>query len=119
MCRGIEEKDANAIKYGVWTEKAFFWLSRAYVPLALYRMYKRGVFADHLTFGEIKAVAKVAIGMHLIDIFGHFLFRLQAQQIMDRHMSLNENELALKKKKTMDDYLVQKNYLKGKKDGKL
>lgn len=38
---------------------------------------------------------------------------------MDRHMSLNEHELALKKKKTMDDYLVQKNYLKGRKDGKL
>jgi hypothetical protein len=77
MCRGIEAEDANAIKYGVWTEKAFFWMSRAYVPLALYRMYQRGVFTDHLTTAEIKAVVKIAIGMHFIDVFGHFLFRLQ------------------------------------------
>lgn len=76
MCRGIDEKDANAIKYGVWTENAFFWLSRAYVPIALYRMYLRGIFADHLTTSELKAVLKVAIGMHAIDLFGHFAFRL-------------------------------------------
>lgn len=119
MCRGIEPADANSIRYGLYTEKAFFWVSRLYVPFALFRMYRKGVFVDALTTQELKAVAKIAIGMHLIDVFGHFLFRLQTAQVIDKHTTINEDEFALRKKKAMDDYLIQKNYLKTKKDNKL
>ena len=44
--------------------------------------------------------------MHCIDLFGHFLFRLQTHQTLEKHIGLNDAEFALKKKKTMDDYLV-------------
>ena len=76
MCRGLDVKDTNVIKYGLWTEKAFFLISRAYVPFALFMMYRRGVFTDNLTSYEVRSIIKIAISMHCIDLFGHFLFRL-------------------------------------------
>ncbi len=66
----------------------------------------KGCFTDHLTTAELKAVVEIAIGMHFIEVFGHFLFRVQTQYIMDKHVSLNEDDLAMKKKKKMDDYPI-------------
>ena len=54
-----------------------------------------------MTTAELKAVVKIAIGTHFIDVFGHFLFRVQTQCIIDKHVSLNEDDLAMKKKKKM------------------
>jgi len=118
MCRDIPKQDIQTINYGLYTEQTFFWLSRLYVPFALVRMYRRGVFADSLTTQELKAVFKTGIVMHVIDVFGHFVFRLQTFQTVDKHVGVNEEEFAMKKKQTMDDYLVQKNYLKNKKESR-
>lgn len=117
-CRDIPKSDITTIQNGLYTEQCFFWLSRLYVPFALFRMYRRGVFTDSLTTSELKSVLKIAVSMHVIDLFGHFLFRLQTAQTVDKHIGVNEEEFALKKKQTMDDYLVQKNYLKNKKEGR-
>ena len=104
----------------IWSlnRESIFALSRIYVPVALYLMYRRGVFLDSISSQEIKGCIKVAVSMHLIDVFGHFLFRLQTHQVLEKHIGINEEEFALKKKKTMDDYLIQKDYFKEKKENR-
>jgi len=96
-------------------ENAFFWLSRLFVPLSLFMMHRRGVFLDNFTFGELKAVIRIGIGMQCIDMSGHIAFRLMTQQTMDKYIGLNEEQFALKKKQSTDDYLIQKNYFNNKK----
>ena len=76
------------------------------MPFALVMMHRRGVFTDSITSNEIKGVIKIAIKMHFCAIFGHFLFRVQTNPIVEKHVGLNAEEFALKKKRTMDDYLI-------------
>ena len=61
MCRGLDEKETKTIKNGQFTENVFFGISRVYVPIALFVMYRRGVFSDSLTTREIKSVIKIAL----------------------------------------------------------
>ena len=96
-------------------ENAFFWVSRLFVPFALFMMHRRGVFLDNFTFNEFKAVIRIGIMMHAIDLSGHAAFRLTTQQTMDKYIGLNEEQFALKKKQSTDDYLIQKNYFNNKK----
>ena len=56
--------------------------------------------------------------MQTIDLFGHFIMRTMTGGIVEQHVGINEESFALKKK-VVDDYLVQKNYFKTKKDNKL
>ena len=56
--------------------------------------------------------------MHLMDLSGHVAMRQLTQSIVDKHVGVNEDSFAFKKK-TVDDYLVQKNYFKVKKENKL
>jgi len=56
-------------------ENVFFGLSRLYVPAALFRLYRRGLFDDHFSFTELKYIFRMVVVMHCIDLFGHFLFR--------------------------------------------
>ena len=56
--------------------------------------------------------------MQTIDLFGHFIMRTMTGRIVEQHVGINEESFALKKK-VVDDYLVQKNYFKTKKDNKL
>eukprot|EP00352_Strombidinopsis_acuminata_P003927 CAMPEP_0176380636 /NCGR_PEP_ID=MMETSP0126-20121128/31282_1 /TAXON_ID=141414 ORGANISM="Strombidinopsis acuminatum, Strain SPMC142" /NCGR_SAMPLE_ID=MMETSP0126 /ASSEMBLY_ACC=CAM_ASM_000229 /LENGTH=80 /DNA_ID=CAMNT_0017744063 /DNA_START=245 /DNA_END=487 /DNA_ORIENTATION=+ len=79
----------------------------------------RGVFQESFSFAELKYMARIVIVMHMIDIAGHALLRYMTHSIVDKHIGLNEEQYALQKKKVMDDYLVQKDYFKAKKDNKL
>ena len=56
--------------------------------------------------------------MHLVDLTGHGMMRLLSKPIVEEHIGLNEMSFT-SKKKTVDDYLVQKNYFKSKKENKL
>ena len=56
--------------------------------------------------------------MHMMDLTGHFCMRQLSYKIVDEHVGVNDESFAFKKK-TVDDYLVQKNYFKTKKDNKL
>ena len=57
--------------------------------------------------------------MQMIDLTGHAMLKYITMPIVDKYVGLNEQAFALKKKQTMDDYLVQKNYFKNKKENKL
>ena len=54
--------------------------------------------------------------MHLIDVFGHFAFRRYTSEVVDKYVEINEKAFLGKRKEMMDDYLIQKSYLKTKKD---
>ena len=56
--------------------------------------------------------------MQCLDLAGHAALRFMTRPIVDKYVGENENEYAFKKKKIMDDYIIQKNYFKTKKDGK-
>ena len=99
-------------------EWAVFGLSRALVPFSLFIMYRRGIFQESFNFAELKSIVKIGVGMHAVDLSGHFLMRQFTDVIVEKHVGLNENSFAFKKK-TVNDYLVQKNYFKTKKENKL
>ena len=50
-----------------------YYVSRAFVPLALFVMFKRGLFAESFHPREFKAIIKIAVAMHMIDLSGHFM----------------------------------------------
>ncbi len=83
-----------------------FYLSRAYVPLALYRLHRVGTFEAGFSFTEVKHIVRIAIFMHLIDLAGHALMRKISRPVVDKYVSLNEMEFAYKKKQNIDDYLI-------------
>ena len=56
--------------------------------------------------------------MHLVDLSGFAMMRQLSKPIVDEHVGINEMSFAFKKK-TVDDYLVQKNYFKSKKENKI
>lgn len=67
---------------------------------------------------EIKYVIRILIVMQMLDLAGHAMLRLMTRPIVDKYVGENENEYAYKKRKVMDDYIIQKNYFKAKKEGK-
>lgn len=98
-------------------ENAMFGLSRLYVPTQFFLLYKRGVFGEQFTFGEFRYIMKVMVFMHLIDCAGHMIMRKWCQPLYEKHIGYDE-EAFYSKKRQMDDYIIQKNYFKNKKDGK-
>jgi hypothetical protein len=56
--------------------------------------------------------------MQAIDLAGHALLRLMTKPIVDKYVGENEEAYAFKKRKVMDDYIIQKNYFKSKKDAR-
>ena len=97
-------------------ENGFFYGSRAYVPLALYSMYRRGLFEEAFAFTEVRYLFKIVLVMQAIDIMGHFVFRYMTMPVVDRHVTLNKEAMLFKNKQVMEDYLVQKNYFNSKKN---
>ena len=95
-----------------------FAASRALVPICLYVMFRRGVFQESFHVEELKSIFKIGISMHLVDMSGFGMMRFMSKSIVDEHVGINEMSFAYKKK-TVDDYLVQKNYFKSKKENKL
>lgn len=89
-----------------------------YVPYALFRMYRTGVFQESFSFSEVKYIFRIIIVMQLLDLTGHAILRYMTRPIVDKYVGENEMEYAFKKRKIMDDYLIQKNYFKSKKDAK-
>ena len=95
-----------------------FYMSRFYVPYSLFRMYRSGIFQDSFSFLEIKYIVRIIIVMQAIDLAGHALLRYMTKPIVDKYVGENENAYAFKKRKVMDDYIIQKNYFKSKKDAR-
>ena len=95
-----------------------FYLSRLYVPYGLFSMYRSGIFQESFSFIEIKYVFRILVVMQLLDITGHACLRYLTKPIDNKYVGENEMEFAFKKKRVMDDYLIQKNYFKSKKDAK-
>ena len=91
-------------------EQGIFYASRLYVPFALFMMYRRGVFQEAVSFGELKHVGKIAIMMHMIDLGGYAAMRLLSMPIVDKYVEVND--AAMVSKRTVDDFLIQKNYFK-------
>lgn len=54
--------------------------------------------------------------MQLIDLTGHAMLRYWTRPVVDKYVGINENEFASKRRKGIDDYLIQKDYFKNKKD---
>ena len=100
-------------------ENAVFGASRLYVPAALYSYYRRGLFEDNFSFRELKFMFRIVVIMHLIDLTGHAMFKFYTMPVVEKHTSLNQDEILFKQKKSIDDYLVQKNYFKTKKENKI
>ena len=119
LCRGnLSDSESQRIKLGLNVEKAMFWASRALVPLCLFVMFRRGVFQESFHIEEVRSIIKIGVSMHLMDLTGHGMMRLLTKPIVEEHIGLNEMSFA-SQKKTVDDYLVQKNYFKSKKENKL
>jgi hypothetical protein len=118
MCRGIEDAEVKRIQNGLYVEDGMFYLSRLYVPYSLFRMYSLGIFQESFSFMEVKYIFRIIIMMQLLDLAGHAALRYMTKPIVDKYVGENEMEYAFKKKKIMDDYIIQKNYFKSKKDAK-
>jgi hypothetical protein len=59
---------------------------------------------------------KIALFMHCIDLAGHAMFRAFTEPTLNKYMQASDSQNFLnQKKKTVDDYLIQKDYFKGKK----
>ena len=58
--------------------------------MALFFMYKRGMFSESFQFKEVKYILRIAIIMHMIDLSGHFLLQFGSMGILDKHIGLNE-----------------------------
>lgn len=118
MCRGIEDAEVKRIQQGLYVEDGMFYLSRLYVPYSLLTMYRAGIFQESFSFLEIKIMFRIIVVMQMIDIAGHAALRYMTRPIVDKYVGENDMEFAFKRKKIMDDYLIQKNYFKSKKDAK-
>ena len=87
MCSGqLSAKDASSVQNGLRFENAMYVASRLFVPLGFFLLYRRGVFAETFTFGEMRHIIRIAVGMHAIDLTGHSAFRMYTQPIMDAHV---------------------------------
>ena len=64
-------------------------MSRVYVPFALFRLYRRGVFEEVFSFVEVKHLFRIVVLMHLIDLAGHAAFRYYTQPVVDKHIGVN------------------------------
>ena len=119
MCRGIEDSEVTTIKQGLMIENTMFAASRAYVPLNLFFLYRRGVFQEHFTFGEFKYIFRIMIFMHVIDCLAHFAMKKYTQKVYMKHIGIYDDQAnSVNTKKQMEDYIVQKNYFRAKKDGR-
>ena len=67
---------------------------------------------------EIKYILRIIIVLQAIDLAGHAMLRYMTKPIVDKYVGENENAYAFKKRKVMDDYIIQKNYFKSKKDAR-
>lgn len=106
MCRGIPDNEAYKIKQGLQIENGFFGLSRAYVPFTIWRLYRRGVFQETFSFGELKYMFRIMVFMHLIDCFGHLVMKQYTKELYNKHIGVNEDTNAANNKKAMDDYII-------------
>ena len=74
-----------------------------------------GHFEEHLTRHELKKVAKYAFVMWAISAAGHALFRYTAGPVVWQYIHTDSKEVA---KRAMDEYLVQRTYMKERSEGK-
>jgi len=92
MCRGdLEAVDVARIKNGIMFENAMFYVSRGYVPTALFYLYRKGIFEESFSFGEFKYLAKIALAMHCIDLAGHCAFRAFTEPTLNKYMGQGDS----------------------------
>ena len=63
-----------------------FYMSRGYVPTALFYLYRKGIFEESFSFGEFKHIMKIALFMHCIDLVGHAIFRGFTEPTINKYM---------------------------------
>lgn len=77
-------------------ENGIYYMSRLYVPFALFSLYRRGMFAEQFTFLELKYVVRIAVVMYLIEIGGFMLFRRMTLPLVDKYVGDNEADYKMK-----------------------
>lgn len=82
-------------------------------------LHRRGVFEESFSFIEVKHVARIMVLMHCIDLLGHYAFRYYTQHTFNRLTKPDEEAYQMQQRKTMEQYLEQKNYFKSTKENKL
>ena len=95
-----------------------FYISRLTVPFSFYMLYRRGTFGESFTFGEMRHLIRITLTMQFIDVLGHAMFRGYTESTLNKYVGDAAGANFTSDKAVMDDYLIQKNYFKGKKDGK-
>jgi hypothetical protein len=95
-----------------------FYLSRLYVPFSLFRLYRSGQFEQSFSLTELKYIIRIVIVMQMLDLTGHAMLRYMTRPVVNKYVGINEMEFAGKRKKNIDEYLIQKNYFKNKKEAK-
>ena len=76
VCRGnLPESDVKRVNMSLNLEWVVFGMSRLLVPMCLFVMYRRGVFQESFQVSEIKQIFKICVGMHAMDLTGHFAMR--------------------------------------------
>ena len=81
-------------------------MSRAYVPLALFSLYRQKIFSESFSSMELRKMIKIAIVMHLIDLSGHAMMRYISREVVDKYVGLNELQFASRRRSNIDDYLI-------------
>ena len=71
LCRGISDPEVKLVKRGLLVEDISWYISRAYVPMALFYGYKVGYFTEEFSRYEFRRIAKYAIHMWMIGLVGH------------------------------------------------
>jgi hypothetical protein len=89
--------------------------ARAYVPVSLVYLYKKGVFEDKVSPRELKSIGKIVLMMYLISLSGYGMLRYYAGPIIAEKVGVSDIELA---KKAKNDYLIQRDYFMSKSGNK-
>ena len=60
---------------------------------------------------------RIMIVMHAINCGGHLLMKYWTRPVFNKHIKIDEDRVS--KKRQLDDYIVQKDYFRNKKDGRV
>ena len=83
------------------------------MPLQIIRLYRMGVFEQSFSFGEFRYMVRIFLFMHAINCGGHLLMKYWTRDIFNQHIKMDDDRIS--KKRELDDYVVQKNYFRSKK----
>jgi hypothetical protein len=59
-----------------------FYISRLYVPLSLFILYKKGTFSDAFSTSELKHIIKIGLSMYFLELSGHGMMRYYSKPVV-------------------------------------